>query len=128
MNIICYIPLDDTNIDMNLLEDCIDILVRKNVVKNNHETTYYDSIDQLKNKILECVRVMKINDDEGKTIEYDVRFIYIEDNLVEIYRIIDNKYNYTKTTQKIKRSIAAKSKKKSKKSNKNTKTVSKTKN
>ena len=26
---ICYIPLDDTGIDMNLLEDCIDILVRK---------------------------------------------------------------------------------------------------
>ena len=111
---ICYIPLDDTGIDMNLLEDGIDILVRKNAVKHNHETTYYDSIDQLKNKILDCARVMKLNDTEEKTIEYDVKFIYIENNLIEVYRIIDNKYNYLKTTHQMKRSVKAKSKTKTK--------------
>lgn len=107
---ICYIPLDNTGIDMNLLEDCIDILVKKNVVKHNHETTYYDTIDQLKNKILDCVRVIKINNGKEKTIKYNVKFIYIEKNLVEVYRIIDSKYNYVKITKNIKKSKKSKSK------------------
>lgn len=94
---VCYIPLDNTDIDVNLLEDCIDILVQKNAVKHNHETTYYDSIEQIKNKILDCVRIIKINNTDKKIIKYDIKFVYIENNLIEIYRIVDNKYNYTKT-------------------------------